>query len=97
MMREDIKTLIVGARPAGLAAAMELLKADQSFMLIEKTSEVGGLAKTHVVKEGGLEFRTDNGPHRFLSRNAYLLEFVGNLLEEKWIPVRRHTRQYITT
>ena len=96
-MREDIKTLIVGARPAGLAAAMELLKADQSFMLIEKTSEVGGLAKTHVVKEGGLEFRTDNGPHRFLSRNAYLLEFEGNLLEEKWIPVRRHTRQYITT
>jgi protoporphyrinogen oxidase len=64
-------------------------------MVIEKASVVGGLAKTHVIKEGTLEFRTDHGPHRFFSKNRYLHEFVADLLDEKWRPVTRQTRQYI--
>src|SRR5579859_1814625 len=88
-------TLIVGAGPAGLAAAMELAKAGQDFMVIEKQAEVGGLAKTYTFKEGDLTFRTDNGPHRFFSKNPYLYDFIAELLDEQWISVRRQTRQYI--
>src|SRR6202008_4406684 len=95
MSSPHIKTLIVGAGPAGLAAAMELLKADEEFAVIEKSDGVGGLARTYVIKEDGFEFRTDNGPHRFFSKNQYLYEFIRNLLDEKWIKVRRQTRQYI--
>ena len=90
-----VKTVIIGAGPAGMAAAMELLKADEEFCLVEKQNGVGGLARTYVIREGDLEFRTDNGPHRFFSKNPYLYEFIGSLLDEKWIKVRRQTRQFI--
>ncbi len=94
-MAERVKTLIVGAGPAGMAAAMELDKAGRPFEVVEKADGVGGLARTYVIREGELEFRTDNGPHRFFSKNQYLYDFIGGLLDEKWIKVRRQTRQYI--
>jgi protoporphyrinogen oxidase len=93
MMDDEI--LIVGAGPAGMAAAMELSKTNKKFTVIEKDKQVGGLAKTYAFKEGDLTFLTDNGPHRFFSKNPYLYEFIEDLLHEKWIKVRRQTRQYI--
>src|SRR6266536_2615515 len=89
------KTLIIGAGPAGLATAMELLRADEDFVLIEKQPIVGGLARTHVFQEGDLTFRTDNGPHRFFSKNQYLYDFIEDLIDEQWITVQRQTRQFI--
>jgi protoporphyrinogen oxidase len=90
-----IKTLIIGAGPAGLAAAMELQKANEPFAVVEKEMAVGGLARTYLVKEGDLLFRTDNGPHRFFSQNQYLYDFISDLLDERWLEVRRRTRQWI--
>lgn len=74
---------------------MELAKAKRDFLIVEKDSQVGGLAKTYEFKEGDLVFRTDNGPHRFFSKNPYLYNFIEDLLQEKWIEVKRQTRQYI--
>ena len=87
--------LIIGAGPAGLAAAIELANHGKDFTLIEKQSRVGGLAKTYEFKEGDLVFRTDNGPHRFFSKNQKLYDFLEGLLKEHWIPVNRQTRQFI--
>ncbi len=95
MKQVTTETLIIGAGPAGLATAMELAKAGKDFMVIEKQAEVGGLAKTYTFQEGGLTFLTDNGPHRFFSKNPYLYDFIAELLDEQWITVRRQTRQYI--
>ena len=92
-MKDDI--LIIGAGPAGLAAAMKLAEHKKKFKVIEKENQVGGLAKTYIFQEGDLIFRTDNGPHRFYSKNPALYDFVEGLLEEKWLEVRRQTRQYI--
>ncbi len=89
------QTLIIGAGPAGLAAAMELSETGKDFCVIEKSDQVGGLAKTYVIWEGDLEFRTDNGPHRFFSKNQYLYDFIGSILGEHWIAVERHTQQYV--
>lgn len=90
------KTLIVGAGPAGLAAAMELCRAGEEFLVIEKQDTVGGLARTYTfVEEDGSVFRTDNGPHRFFSKNRYLYEFIEDLIDEQWIVVDRQTRQLI--
>jgi len=89
------KVLIIGAGPAGLAAAAELAKAREDFVIAEKNDCVGGLAKTYVIRENGLEFRTDNGPHRFFSKNRYLYGFIEGILGEQWIPVNRQTRQFI--
>jgi len=87
--------LIIGAGPAGMSAAMELCRAGKDFLVVERSDRVGGLAKTYIIKEGGLEFRTDNGPHRFFSKNKYLYDFIEELLKEKWVPVRRQSRQFI--
>lgn len=89
------ETLVIGAGPAGLAAAMELSRVGRKFSVIEKGNAVGGLAKTYAFEEDGLVFRTDNGPHRFFSKNRYLYRFIEGLLEEQWIEVKRQTRQYI--
>lgn len=83
--------LILGAGPSGMAASLELARAGRRVTVIEKQSQVGGLAKT--LKFG--EFKTDIGPHRFFSKNQFLYDFVGDLLGKKWRPVERLTRFYI--
>lgn len=89
MKKEDI--LILGAGPAGMAAAFELHKANKSFTIIEKNGKVGGLSRTFQYGE----YRTDVGPHRFFSQNIYLYDFIQDLLKEHWIKVDRTTRFYI--
>ncbi len=89
---------------------MELDKAGRAFAVAEKADGVGGLSRTYVIREKGpgsvaganhasdeawFEFRTDNGPHRFFSKNQYLYEFIGGVLNERWITVKRQTRQFI--
>lgn len=91
MDKEKEDVLILGAGPAGMAAAFELHKAGKSLMVIEKNETVGGLARTF--KYG--EFRTDTGPHRFYSQNQYLYDLIEDLLGERWIKVDRLTRFYI--
>ncbi len=91
MLYKDKKVLILGAGPAGMAAAIELYKVGKSFIVIEKNEQVGGLARTFQYGE----FRTDIGPHRFFSQNQYLYDFIEDLLGEKWIKVDRRTRFYI--
>ncbi|MBT4594417.1 NAD(P)-binding protein [bacterium] len=57
--------LIIGAGPAGLAAANELLsKTDYTPLLIEKEKLVGGIART-VSHKGNL---LDLGPHHFITK-----------------------------
>lgn len=91
MQMKEKNVLILGAGPAGMAAAFELYKAGKFFTVIEKNESVGGLART--LKYG--EFRTDIGPHRFFSQNKYLYSLIEDLLKEKWIKVDRLTRFYI--
>ena len=94
-MKSSVETIIVGAGPAGMAAAMELAKAGKDFLMLEKEATVGGLSKTYTIQEGDLVFRTDNGPHRFFSKNKYLYDFISEVLHDDWILVDRHTQQFI--
>lgn len=96
MNKIKTETLIIGAGPAGLSCAMELSKAGKDFIIVERSDIVGGLAKTYSFKESdGLVFYTDNGPHRFFSKNKYLYDFIEDLIGEDWIKVKRQTRQFI--
>ncbi len=88
----DHPLIILGAGPAGMAAAMELQKAGRSSIIIEKAAQVGGLAKTIVFEEKEGTYRTDIGPHRFFSKNKYLYDFIEDLLGEQWMTVHRLTR-----
>lgn len=84
-------TLILGAGPAGMAAALGLHKAGWPFVVVEKNEQVGGLARTF--QYGA--FITDVGPHRFFSKNRYLYDLIEDLLGDRWIKVDRLTRFYI--
>ena len=74
-MKEQV--VIIGAGPAGLTAAYELLKRapeQYDILILEESEEIGGISRT--VKYGGN--RMDIGGHRFFSKD----ERVTNWWEE---------------
>lgn len=69
--------IILGAGPAGLAAAFELVKTTNlKPIILEADSQVGGLAKTLDYKG----WRFDIGPHRFFSKSLEINEIWEGLL-----------------
>lgn len=79
---------IVGAGPAGLAAAYEAARAGGAVTVVERLDVVGGLART-VEFAGG---RYDIGPHRFFTRNEEVRRFFIEIAGGDLIRVRRLTR-----
>lgn len=66
------KAVIIGAGPAGLTAANELLKnTDFEVIVLEETDTVGGISKT--VEYNGN--RMDIGGHRFFSKNETIMNY----------------------
>lgn len=66
------KAIIIGAGPAGLTAAYELLtRTDIVPVIIEKDNQVGGLAKTINYKGN----RIDIGGHRFFSKSEKIIDW----------------------
>ena len=73
------KVVIIGAGPAGLTAAYELLKDKKDkydVKILEETNEIGGISRT--VKYNGN--RMDIGGHRFFSKDQKVMEFWENLM-----------------
>jgi protoporphyrinogen oxidase len=71
------KAIIIGAGPAGLTAAYELLKTQAIKPIIfEKSGSIGGLAKTLYYKGNGI----DIGPHRYFSKSATVTHWWLNIL-----------------
>ena len=58
------KVAVIGAGPAGLSCALELLRAGYAVDIFELDDRVGGLARTVDV----LEQKADLGSHRFFSK-----------------------------
>lgn len=72
------KALIIGAGPAGLTAAYELLtqSKDIEVVIFEETSELGGISKTVQYKGN----RMDMGGHRFFSKDERVNEWWSKML-----------------
>lgn len=69
--------IIIGAGPAGLTAAYELVtKTDIKPIVIEASDSVGGIAKT--INKSGWLF--DIGPHRFFSKDSRVTDIWESLL-----------------
>jgi len=80
------KKVIIGAGPAGLAAAYELHKMGiKDILIIDKNSKPGGLARTEIF-EGN---RFDIGPHRFFTKNREVYKLWKDTLDEDFKPVQR--------
>ena len=80
---------IIGAGPAGLGAALELVRNGHTdIIIIDKNDSVGGLSRTHFF-EGA---RFDIGPHRFFSKNKEVNEIWHSSLGADYRSVSRLTR-----
>ncbi len=66
------QAIIIGAGPAGLTAAYELLtRTDIIPIILEKSGEIGGISRTTNYKGN----RMDMGPHRFFSKSDRVMDW----------------------
>jgi len=76
-MRIKADTVVIGAGPAGLTAAFELVRAGRGDVIVlEATDHVGGISKT-VVHHGN---RIDIGGHRFFSKSDWVMNWWQDML-----------------
>ena len=66
------KVIIIGAGPAGITAAYELLKNNKNeydVTILEESNEIGGISRTVKYNEN----RMDIGGHRFFSKDEKIM------------------------
>lgn len=82
--------VIIGAGPAGLTAAYELMKLGLHSVVLEADTSVGGLART--VEHRG--YRFDIGGHRFFSKNPLINRLWKEILRADFLERPRLSRIY---
>lgn len=80
--------VIIGAGPAGLAAAYEATQRNLAPLVLEKANQVGGLARTEL-HQG---YRFDIGGHRFFTKIPDVEQLWQQLLGEDLLTVPRYSR-----
>ncbi len=84
------RTIIIGAGPAGLTAAYELVIQGSRPIVLEKDTMVGGLARTVTYKG----YRFDIGGHRFFTKVHEVNQLWHDMLGDDFIRVSRQSRIY---
>ncbi|HEX2948451.1 MAG TPA: NAD(P)/FAD-dependent oxidoreductase [Armatimonadota bacterium] len=75
--------IIIGAGPAGLTAAYELLdRSDVHPIVVEATRQFGGLARTEEYRGN----RIDIGGHRFFSKSDRVMDWWFNIMPRQGAP-----------
>lgn len=90
MAAPPARTVILGAGPAGLAAAWTLAAEGQPTHTLEASDAVGGLARSWVF-EG---HTVDLGPHRFFTKTRVVNRLWEDALGPELVQVDRLTRIY---
>lgn len=72
------KVIIIGAGPAGLTAAYELLKKNKKYevIILEESNEIGGISRTVRYQNN----RMDIGGHRFFSKSEEIKNIWNELM-----------------
>ena len=71
-MQDSKYAIIIGAGPAGLTAALELLRStDIKPIVYEETGDIGGISKTVDYKGN----KIDMGGHRFFSKSDRVMRW----------------------
>ncbi len=72
----DARVVIIGAGPAGLTAALELVRAGRQPLVVEHEQQVGGISRT-INHHGN---RMDLGGHRFFSKSQWVMNWWQDIL-----------------
>jgi len=81
---------IIGAGPAGLTAAYQLAKAGLTSIVLEKGSNVGGIARTERYKD----YHIDIGGHRFYTKIEEVNDFWQEVMGDDFLLRPRLSRIY---
>jgi len=84
---EDVskRAIIIGAGPAGLTAALELLRTSEVVpLIVEETASIGGISQTVDYKGN----RIDIGGHRFFSKSDRVMAWWQEILPVMGAPAR---------
>jgi protoporphyrinogen oxidase len=82
MAPEEISTdpvVVIGAGPAGLTAALELVRRGRAVTVLEASDQVGGISRTEV-RDG---WRFDIGGHRFFTKVPEVEKFWHDVLPDE--------------
>ena len=79
---ETKQIVIIGAGPAGLTAAIELLKKGHAVTILEASDRIGGISQT--VRHHGN--RMDIGGHRFFSKDERVNQWWAQLMPLQGAP-----------
>lgn len=82
--------VIIGAGPAGLTAAYQLVKQGIKSIVLEKADKVGGISRTETYKG----YRFDIGGHRFFTKVGEVQQVWKEILGDEFIKVPRISRIY---
>jgi protoporphyrinogen oxidase len=82
--------VVIGAGPAGLTAAYELVKRGVQPIVLEKADKVGGISRTETYKG----YRFDIGGHRFFTKVEAVTQLWYEVLGNDFIKVPRMSRIY---
>jgi protoporphyrinogen oxidase len=87
---DHFPVVIVGAGPAGLTAAYELVKRGVRPLVLEKSGHVGGIARTETYRG----YRFDIGGHRFYTKVDAVNRLWKEILGEEFLTRPRLSRIY---
>jgi protoporphyrinogen oxidase len=87
---KNFPVVIIGAGPAGLTAAYQLVKQGIKSIVLEKGDKVGGISRTETYK--GYKF--DIGGHRFFTKVEEVQNLWKEVLRDNFIKVPRISRIY---
>lgn len=94
---KQTEVLILGAGPAGLTAAHKLVESNHSVHLVDKCSEVGGLAKT--LRHKDILF--DIGPHILCNKeyvydyNPEMYAYIQSLIGDEYYDYEKLNKLYL--
>ncbi|MFT6028264.1 MAG: protoporphyrinogen oxidase [Bacteroidia bacterium] len=83
-----MKVIIIGAGPAGLSCAYELVKQGVEVHIYEASEHVGGMSRSFDLWGQ----RVDMGPHRFFSKEEHVNRFFSEIVKDNYTTVNRLTR-----